>query len=145
MKVLKIIYTKIKILNQIGYGFLKRGAELNREIFSEEDYQKYFIRKEYMNEEKANKILDKAIDVYSRVPKKYFKNNWDKLDNNIKMALVDMNYQGWFNSLAQTTDFIDNISKGNLEEAINSIKNSNYYKQDKRRANKNIELIRSAL
>ena len=98
-----------------------------------------------MNEEKANKILDKAIDVYSRVPKKYFKNNWDKLDNNIKMALVDMNYQGWFNSLAQTTDFIDNISKGNLEEAINSIKNSNYYKQDKRRANKNIELIRSAL
>ena len=98
-----------------------------------------------MNNEKADEILDKAIKVYSKVPQKYFKNNWDKLDNNIKIALVDMNYQGWFYSLAQTTDFIDNISKGNLEEAIDAIKNSNYYKQDKRRANKNIELIRSAL
>jgi len=136
---------KDKDSQSIGYGFLKRGAGLNREIFSEEDYQKYFINKEYMNEEKANEILDKAINVYSRIPKKYLKNNWDKLDNNIKIALIDMNYQGWFYSLAQTTDFIDNISKGNLEEAIDTIENSNYYKQDKRRANKNIELIRSAL
>ena len=136
---------KDKDSQSIGYGFLKRGAGLNREIFTEEEYQKYFVRKEYMDEVKANEILERAINVYSRIPKKYFKDNWDKLDNNIKIALVDMNYQGWFHSLAQTTDFIDNISKGNLEDAIDVIKNSNYYKEDKRRANKNIELIRSAL
>jgi lysozyme len=68
--------------------------------------------------------------------------NWFDLPYNRKMVLVDMRFQLGATGFRGFKRLIEAIRTGDIAKAIQSIKESLYYKQVKNRADENINLLR---
>lgn len=76
-----------------GYGFHSGGLAKSRDVFTEEEYKKYFNREheEPMSQSEANRFLDLGVTaVENQIRKQVRGSNYDKLKPNHKIALLDI-------------------------------------------------------
>jgi len=139
-----VVYNDSLGIPTIGVGFnLKRGDAPAKIASLGLSYNDVLNGKQSLTDGQIETLLDKDIEVaVNNTAKKLFP-NFDAIDSDRQVILIDLSFNMGYSRLSAFKNTIAAINAGKWETAANELKNSNWYHQVGNRGIRNVETIRS--
>lgn len=137
------VYTDTLGNRTIGVGFnLERNDARDKMKKIGADFDKVIVGEEELSDDQINSLLGYDIEAAIGNAKRLV-SNFDKIQDNVKLIVVDMVFNLGPSRFGKFKKFIAAINSFDYQTAANELVNSKWYGQTKRRAKSHVETLKS--